>query len=60
MARVEKRLTQEQLAAQIGVTTRQYSRIENGNSNGSLKVWEQIIKVLGGTIDDLYKNNFTR
>lgn len=37
--RVEYDLTQEQMAAQIGVTRTTYCNIENAKSNGSTDFW---------------------
>jgi transcriptional regulator with XRE-family HTH domain len=48
-----KDLTQEQAADQIGTTARQYSRLETGTSDGSIKVWKRLRDLLGKPIDYL-------
>lgn len=55
-ARKRKRLTQSDVARLLNITVRQYGAIETGASNGSVKVWQKIKRVLGGTIDDLLQD----
>lgn len=55
-ARKRKRLTQSDVARLLNITARQYGAIETGASNGSVKVWQEIKRVLGGTIDDLLQD----
>lgn len=52
-ARKRNGLTQRDIARLLNITVRQYGAIESGASNGSVKVWQEIKRVLGGTIDDL-------
>lgn len=56
-ARKRKGLTQNDIARLLNITVRQYGAIETGASNGSVKVWQEIKRVLGGTIDDLLQND---
>ena len=53
-------MTQAQLAERLGITVRQYNAVENGTTDSTLKVWTKIKDVLGGTLDDLVKNDSTR
>jgi transcriptional regulator with XRE-family HTH domain len=56
-ARKRKGLTQRDIARLLNITVRQYGAIESGASNGSVKVWQEIKRVLGGTIDDLLQDD---
>lgn len=56
-ARKRKGLTQNDIARMLNITVRQYGAIETGASNGSVKVWQEIKRVLGGTIDDLLQDD---
>lgn len=56
-ARKRKGLTQRDIAWLLNITVRQYGAIESGASNGSVKVWQEIKRVLGGTIDDLLQDD---
>ncbi len=52
--RRNKSLTQEELAKKLGVSTRQYQRLEAGTSNGSIEVWRKLKNILNSeTIDYL-------
>ncbi|MFV8827742.1 helix-turn-helix transcriptional regulator [Alkalihalobacterium sp. APHAB7] len=53
-ARVERAITQEQLAKQVGVTRQTIGLIENGNYNPSLQLCIAIAKTLDKTLDDLF------
>ena len=55
-ARKRKGLTQNDIARLLNITVRQYGANETGASNGSVKVWQKIKRVLGGTIDDLLQD----
>lgn len=52
--RIEKNLTQLELANLVGVTPKYIGFIENGERNPSLQVAQNIAKVLGSTIDDIF------
>lgn len=54
IARVEKGLTQQELADQISVTRQTIGLIEQGRFNPSLALCIQIAKALGKTLDDLF------
>lgn len=54
VARVEKGLTQQQLADAIGVTRQTIGLIEQGRFNPSLALCIQIAKALGKTLDQLF------
>lgn len=56
-ARKRKGMTQRDIARLLNITVRQYGAIETGASNGSVKVWQEIKRVLGGTIDDLLQDD---
>ena len=54
MARVEKDLTQEELADKVGVTRQTIGMIEAGNYNPTLNLCIAICKALDRTLDDLF------
>lgn len=54
IARIEKDLSQEELAKRAGVTRQTISAIEAGNYNPTLHLCISICKVLGKTLDDLF------
>lgn len=54
VARMEKNLSQTQLAERIGVTRQTIGMIEAGDFNPSLKLCVAICKELGKTLDDLF------
>ena len=54
IARIEKALSQEQLADLAGVTRQTISMIEAGKFNPSLQLCVSICKVLGKTLNDLF------
>lgn len=52
--RKKKKLTQAQIAEAVHLTARQYSRLEAGTSDGSVKTWKALKELLGAkTIDYL-------
>lgn len=54
LARVEKDLTQEQLAELVGVTRQTIGLIEAGKYNPSLKLCLALAKVTGKRLDELF------
>ena len=54
--RTVKKMTQADIAKLIGITTRQYSRLEAGTSDGSIKVWEKLKDLFNTSIDTLLEN----
>lgn len=46
-ARAAAGLTQQQMADKLGVSLRQYQRIEAGSSNGSFENWDALEDILG-------------
>ncbi|HEY8363683.1 MAG TPA: helix-turn-helix transcriptional regulator [Tissierellaceae bacterium] len=54
MARIEKDLSQEDLANLVGVTRQTIGLIEAGKYNPSLKLCIAICKALGKTLNDLF------
>lgn len=54
LARVEKDLTQEQLAELVGVTRQTIGLIEAGKYNPTLKLCLALAKVTGKRLDDLF------
>ncbi len=53
MAREANHYTQAQIAEALGITTRQYNRIETGASGTSEKVWQELRRLLKTPIDSL-------
>ena len=51
--RKEKKLTQEQLAEKLGVTSKSISRWENGNTMPDVSLFEPLCKELNITINEL-------
>ena len=54
IARIEKDLSQEQLAYKIGVTRQTISMIEAGKFNPSLQLCISICRALDKTLNDLF------
>jgi putative transcriptional regulator len=54
LARVEKGLTQEELADRIGVTRQTIGLIEAGKYNPTLKLCLMLARVTGKSLDDLF------
>ena len=42
LARKSKKWTQEQTAEKLGISFRQYQRIESGESQGTIELWDKI------------------
>ena len=53
-ARLEKNLSQTELAKIIGVSRQTINMIENGDYNPTIALCRKICKVLGCTLDDLF------
>lgn len=53
-ARVEKDLTQTELADRIGVTRQTIGAIEKGDYNPTINLCIKICKALGKTLDELF------
>lgn len=53
-ARMEKGLSQIELAARVGVTRQTIGMMEAGDYNPTLKLCISICKELGKTLDDLF------
>jgi putative transcriptional regulator len=54
LARVEKNLTQQELADLVGVTRQTIGLIEKGDYNPTLSLCIRISKALNRTLDQLY------
>lgn len=54
IARIEKDLSQEQLAELVGATRQTIGMIEAGKFNPSLQLCLSICRALGKTLDDLF------
>ena len=54
LARVEKDMSQDELAKAVGATRQTIGMIESGNYNPTLKLSVAICKVLGKTLNDLF------
>ena len=52
-ARQKQNFTQKQLADILGITVWQYQKIENGGSDGSVKVWVKLSKLFKKSINYL-------
>ncbi|MBN1149255.1 MAG: helix-turn-helix transcriptional regulator [Anaerolineales bacterium] len=57
LARVEKNLTQQELADQVGVARQTIGLIEKGDYNPTLSLCIKISKALGKTLDQLFWEN---
>ena len=54
IARIEKDLSQEELAKAVGVTRQTIGLIESGNYNPTLKLCIDICRATGKTLNDLF------
>ena len=54
IARIEKGLSQQQLADEIGVTRQTIGLIEKGQYNPTLNLCVKLAKVLNKTLNDLF------
>ena len=54
IARIEKDLSQEQLAKMIGVSRQTINAIEKGDYNPTINLCISICKALGKTLDELF------
>lgn len=54
IARIEKDLTQDQLAEKVNVTRQTIGLIESGKYNPSLKLCVAICKTLNKTLNDIF------
>lgn len=54
IARIEKNLTQEELADKVGVTRQTIGMIESGKYNPTLNLCIDICRALGKTLDQLF------
>lgn len=54
IARIEKDLSQEQLADLVGATRQTFGMIESGKFNPSLQLCISICRALGKTLNDLF------
>ena len=54
IARIEKDMTQAQLAEAVGVSRQTISAIEKGDYNPTIKLCIAICKVLNKTLDELF------
>lgn len=54
LARIEKNLTQQELADLVGVTRQTIGLIEKGDYNPTLKLCTKIAKTLHRTLDQLF------
>ena len=53
-ARLEKKISQEELAKRIGVSRQTINMIENGSYNPTLQLCIKICKELSKTLDELF------
>ena len=54
VARVQKDMTQKDLAAAVGVSRQTINTIEQGEYNPTIKLCRAICRVLGKTLDELF------
>lgn len=55
--RIEKGISQEQLADLIGMTQSNYSRRENGKKNITEQEWKKIAKALNINVEDIFRSD---
>lgn len=51
------KLTQAQMAKELGITERHYQALEAGTSDGSVGIWQILAKKLNTTIDFLLEQD---
>lgn len=56
--RTKKGLSQSEVAKQAGISTRQYQRVEAGEHLPNVAPAIKIAKILGTSVDALFKNHF--
>ena len=56
LARVERNLTQAELADQVGVTRQTIGLIEGGGYNPTLRLCIRLARATGKSLDDLFWN----
>ena len=54
LARLEREMSQEDLAAAVGVPRQTISMVESGKYNPTLKLCVAICRALGRTLDELF------
>ena len=54
LARMEREMSQGELAAAVGVTRQTISMVESGKYNPTLKLCVAICRALGCTLDELF------
>ena len=54
VARVQKDMTQKDLAAAVGVSRQTINALEQGEYNPTIKLCRAICRVLGKTLDELF------
>ena len=54
VARVQKDMTQKDLASAVGVSRQTINAIEQGEYNPTIKLCRAICRVLGKTLDELF------
>lgn len=59
LARLERDMSQADLAAAVGVTRQTIGLIESGNYNPTLKLCVAICRALGKTLNDLFWEEIT-
>ena len=55
-ARKKEKLTQTEVAHKLGVSDRHYRTLEAGTSDGSVRVWQELSRLFGKTINHLLTN----
>ena len=56
MKRIEKGMTQEEIAAKVGIIQSQISRYEAGISEPNLETLKKLASILDCTVDELLKD----
>lgn len=54
--RKKSNFTQAEVSTRLGITSRQYRRLEAGTSDGSVRLWEDLSELFGKTINYLLVN----
>lgn len=55
IARAEKDMTQTELAAAVGISRQSMNAIEQGTYNPTIKLCRAICRVLGKSLDELFR-----
>jgi DNA-binding XRE family transcriptional regulator len=57
--RKNSHVTQNEMARSLNITPRHYKSLEGGNSDGSVKIWQQLAQKFNTTVDCLLQHEAT-